>query len=325
MRCPSRSGLLLLCGVLALLLGCTQEPPPLPPVPNAPEDLSTWSVPELVQPPAPLPEPVPEPVASKEKQPSAEHIFAYAPDKTFSLTVPVGAPLDIVFQRGEQVRNIIGSDRTPVEANQPPRWDIKEGGHGLGETLQQHIFLTAAYPGMTTGMVITTTFRTYYLTCKSVGKSPIRTVRWTYPHDPAAKPATPKEPGLLPDPAEQKFYHTGYILAASRPQAPEWSPRYIIDDGRKLYLILPEITLFQTAPMVRMIGPNGPQLVNSRQYLNVIIVDQLAPRLELRIGLDETAEVVSVTRGALRTIECPASPECPVWPQAAQHLARRQP
>src|SRR3989442_9443048 len=90
---------------LLLLFGCAKEVP-LPPVPAPPEDLSSWSVPELVQPPPP-PELVPQ--APKEKAPtSAEQILDFAPGTTFTLTVPVGAPLDIVLQRGEQVRNIIG-------------------------------------------------------------------------------------------------------------------------------------------------------------------------------------------------------------------------
>ena len=108
------------CFVLLLLLGCTQEPPPLPPVPNAPDDLSTWSVPELVQPPAPPPEPVPEPVAPKSKQPSAEQIFEYAPGTTFSLTVPVGAPLDIVFERGSRCATLSAGDRAPTEGSSRP-------------------------------------------------------------------------------------------------------------------------------------------------------------------------------------------------------------
>ena len=41
--------------VLVWLVGCAHEEPAPPPVPLAPEDLSTWSVPELVQPPAPEP------------------------------------------------------------------------------------------------------------------------------------------------------------------------------------------------------------------------------------------------------------------------------
>jgi type IV secretion system protein TrbG len=303
--------------VMVALLGCEKEVP-LPPVPPPPEDLSTWSVPELVQPPAPE---GPFPHMPNEKPPTtAEQILDFAPGATFSLTVPVGAPLDIVLQRGEQVRNIIGGDRAPVEANQTTRWEIKEGAEGQGETFRQHIFLTATTPGLTTGLIVTTTSRTYYLTCKSVGKSPIRTVRWRYPVDSDASKPKPKEPGLLPDPAQPKHYHVGYELVGTKPS---WQPRQTVDDGKKTYILFPEVTLFTSVPMLRLIGPNGPQLVNSRQFLNVLIVDQLIARAELRVGIGEHAEVVTITRGEMRTIACPGDQACPVWPQAAQTLARK--
>src|SRR5437870_611321 len=302
--------------LVALLVGCQKEEP-LPQVPPPAEDLSTWSVPELVQPPPP------ETPASQspppEKTTPAEQVLDFAAGTTFTLTVPVGAPLDIILQRGEQVRNIIGGDRAPVEPNQTTRWEIKEGADGIGESLRQHIFLTATTPGLTTGLIVTTTARTYYLTCKSVGKSPIRTVRWRYPVDTATvKPV--KEPGLLPDPAQLKHYHVGYELVGTKPS---WQPRHVVDDGKKTYIIYPEVTLFETVPMLRLIGPGGPQLVNARQFLNVVIVDQLVPRAELRVGLGEHAETVTITRGALRTIACPGDAACPVWPQAAATLAGR--
>jgi type IV secretion system protein VirB9 len=313
MRRCIRLLLLLLC-----LCGCHNTEEPLPPVPPAPEDLSTWSVPELVQPP---PAETPPPAsAPQEKLTPAEQVLAFAPGMTFALTVSVGAPLDIVLQRGEQVRNIIGGDHAPVEPNQTTRWEIKEGADGQGETFRQHIFLSATTPGLTTGLIITTTNRTYYLTCKSVGKSAIRTVRWRYPVDPDASKPTPKAPGLLPDPAQPTHYHVGYELAGTKPS---WNPRQVVDDGKKTYIIYPEVTLFETVPLVRLIGPNGPQLVNARQFLNVVIVDQLVPRAELRVGLGEHAETVTITRGALRTIACPGDAACPVWPQAAQALARK--
>src|SRR5215813_14425912 len=302
---------------IALLVACTQEAPAPPPVPPAPEDLSTWSVPELVQPPPPE-TPLHAPPA-QEKATPAEQVLDFAPATTFTLTVPVGAPLDIVLQRGEQVRNIIGGDRAPVEPNQTTRWEIKEGGEGVGETFRQHIFLSATTPGLTTGLIVTTTHRTYYLTCKSVGKSPIRTVRWRYPVDVAAvQPA--KEPGLLPDPAQPKHYHVGYELVGTKPH---WQPRQVVDDGKKTYILYPEMALFETVPMVRLIGPNGPQLVNARQYLNVVILDRLLPRAELRVGIGDHAETITILRSQLRTIACPGAEDCPVWPQAAQALARK--
>jgi len=99
----------------------------------------------------------------------------------------------------------------------------------------------------------------------------------------------------------------------------------VTDDGKKLYILYPEVALFGSVLVVRMVGPNGPQLLNSRQYLNVVIVDQLPARVELRVGTGETAEVVTITRSDLHTIECPGDTGCPVWPTAAQTLARRQP
>jgi len=278
-----------------------------------------WSVPELVQPPPPETPATQAP--PQEKLTPAEQVLDFVAGTTFNLTVPVGAPLDIVLQRGEQVRNVIGGDRAPVEANQTTRWELKEGAHGLGETLQHHIFLSATTPGLTTGLIVTTTQRTYYITCKSVGKSPIRTVRWRYPVETAAvKPV--KEPGLLPDPAQPKHYHVGYELVGTKPT---WQPRQIVDDGKKTYIIYPEVALFETVPLVRLIGPNGPQLVNARQFLNVVILDQLLPRAELRVGLGEHAEVVTIMRGAMRTIACPGDEACPAWPAAAQVLAHRSP
>ncbi len=177
---------------------------------------------------------------------------------------------------------------------------------------------------MHTGLVVTTTRRTYYLTCQSVKTSPIRVLRWRYAISTAEPIAKPKAPGILPDPAAPARYHVGYKVESNR-RPPDWMPRGVVDDGKKLYILYPEVTLFGSVPVARMIGPNGPQLLNARQYLTVVIVDQLPARVELRVGTGETAEVVSVTRGDLRTIECPGDAACPVWPAAAQVLARRQP
>src|SRR5262249_50822997 len=117
-------------------------------------------------------------------------------------------------------------------------------------------------------------------------------------------------------------YHVGYELVGTKPT---WQPRQVVDDGKKTYILYPEIALFETVPLMRLVGPNGPQLVNSRQFLNVVIVDQLVGRAELRIGRGEHAEVVTITRGMMRTIACPGDEACPVWPAAAQILAQRAP
>ena len=43
-------------------------------------------------------------------------------------------------------------------------------------------------------------------------------------------------------------YHVGYEMTTPRQPAPAWTPRQIVDDGKKLYLLYPEVTLFTHRP-----------------------------------------------------------------------------
>lgn len=330
---------LCMIGLLALLWGCA-APPEVPVVPPPPEDLSTWTVPELIQPLPPAPDASMQ--ALDVKPTAAEKVYAYTPGTPYQVQVAVGWPLDVVLEPGEQVRNIVGGERSPSEAVTPSRgtasapeappveapvarrWEVREGASGQGESLRAHLFLSASDAGMQTGIVATTTRRTYLLDLKSVKSSPIRVLRWTYgASTPAPLPKT-REASILPDPQLPARYHVGYQIA-SQGRVPDWLPREVVDDGKKLYLLYPEVTLFGVVPVLRMLGPNGPQIVNSRQYLHVVIVDQLPARLELRVGIGESAEVVTVTRGSLRTIECPGDADCPHWPAAAMTLDKSVP
>jgi type IV secretory pathway VirB9-like protein len=305
----------------------------------------------LVQPQRPQ---VPLSQAPKEKPTDAEKVYPYTAGASYAVPVAIGRPFDIVLEPGEQVRNIVGGggehcdkehapappppppqpalaqgevratvpSEPPVNIS-PPRWEVCEGAEGHGETQRAHVFLAVSVAGRTIDLILTTTQRTYYATAQSVKTSPVRVLRWTYPISPTESALRPKEPGILPDPMATVRYHVGYQLASTQGHPPDWMPRSVVDDGKKLYILYPEVILFETVPVVRMIGPNGPQLVNARQFLNVVIVDMLPPRLELRVGIRDNAEVVTITREKLRTIECPGESACPVWPSAAQTLAEK--
>jgi type IV secretory pathway VirB9-like protein len=97
-----------------------------------------------------------------------------------------------------------------------------------------------------------------------------------------------------------------------------WTPRQIVDDGRKTYILLPQNLGAMPAPMMRLIGPNGPELFNPRQIDSLLIVDYLFNQVELRVGTGQTAEVVRLTRDMPRTIHCPGDEACPVWPAFVQ-------
>jgi type IV secretory pathway VirB9-like protein len=309
--------------VLCLLAGCA-EPPPPPLVPPPPEDLSTWTVPEVVH-PQPVPAAAEAPPVKEVPPTVAEKVYTYTRGGTYLAPVSLGFPLDIVFGPGEQVHTLTDGDRTPQEEGKARKWQVLQGEEGSGAQKRHHVFITASEAGLRNGLIVTTTKQTYYITLESMAKSPVRVLRWKEEAGPSeGTDRHPKEPSLLPDPAEPKRWHVGYVLASSQAQAPDWLPR-VYDDGKKMYVLYPEVTLFAEVPLIRKIGPNGPQLINARQYLNVVILDELAGRLELRVGIGEQAEVVTVMRGRLRTIQCPDDAECPQFPAAAQHLAGRKP
>jgi type IV secretory pathway VirB9-like protein len=162
-----------------------------------------------------------------------------------------------------------------------------------------------------------TTRRVYYLVCKSVKTSPIRAVRWRYAEESEA--SDPQETRIFPTPDEPRRYHVGYTITTTSP-TPAFVPRFVVDDGTKLFLIYPEVTLFQSVPLMRAMTPQGPAILNSRQLANVVIIDQLVDGIELRLGTQlkgDHADVVTITRGRLSTIECPGDAACPIFPRVA--------
>lgn len=304
---------------VGLCAGCAASTPPVVPAPPLAEDLVGWTAPVAesaveASPPGLSVEP---PTARSPR----EQVYDYAAGEVYPITVPVGAPLDIVLQPGERVHNLVGGDRSPLPEGQEtaPPWEVKEGLSGTGAMLRPHIFLAVTKPGLRMGLTVTTTKRVYYLECRSVAKSPVRSVRWTYPDDVAPLARKP-EPRLLPDPTQPQRYHVPYTIcpepqSCSQPRPP-WTVRQVVDDGRKTYLIFPPTVTSIDAPLIRLIGPNGPELVNARQVGSVMILDRLIHRAELRLGSGPTAEMVTVQRETPRTIECPGDPACPIWPEA---------
>jgi type IV secretion system protein TrbG len=308
--------------ILCLLAGCAEVTPPQGANPPLPDDLTTWSAPTPVA-ESPTPDESTDlaPTGDRPASP-AEKVYAYTEGVAYKVLVPMGVPADVVLGVGEVVRNVVGGDRAPVEGQEGPRWEVKEGGSGSDAQARPHVFLTATQPGLMIGLVVTTTKRTYYLTCQSVQSTPIRAVRFTYPAEPKpAKLAT--KAMILPDASQPQRYHVGYQIDPQE-GGPVWKPRQVVDDGRKVYILLPVQSQYADAPMLRLIGANGPELTNSRQYKNVLVVDRIFSVAELRMGLGKSAEVVRITRRSPITIDCPGSEACPVWPPTAGTMAGKE-
>ncbi len=300
---------ILLIGIF-LSWGCHPKNSSVIQVPPMIEDTLTWSTPLLL----PEPEPTPEPVRITERPATPnELVYPYEPGREYYVEVMPGWPQTLVLEPGEQWTGIQPGERPTVETQGGTQdsaaaspWEVKSTSE---QAPLQHIFVLVGKVGPSMGLVITTTKRSYAVTLKAVKQTPIRFVRWQFAATPSAP--TPPRPSLFPPPTQR--YHIGYGIETSQPE-PDWMPRWVGDTGDKLYMLLPVTTLYDVAPMVRGIGPNGPFLLNVRQYKNVLVVEQVPARLEVRLGTGPGAEVVTITRGLLLMIQCPHDPACPQWP-----------
>lgn len=299
-----------LCSLLVVAVGCATTHPTVDAPPLA-EDLG-WSAPAPVQPP--VPEPPATPVEPDTPRSSKEKVYAFTVGESYRVDVAVGMPMDVILQPGEEIRDLADGDRSPVDTqDQGPLWEFKQSYSGQGPSGRPHVLITVPKAGLKNGVTITSTRRTYYLDLRSVSRSAARSVRWTYPDD--APKVAKMPPRLWPDPAQPQRYHAGYAITASDPR-PVWTPRLAVDDGAKTYILFPPTVTTVDAPLIRLVGSQGPEMVNARQAGNVVILDRLFNRAELRLGASKQAEVVTIQRQVPRTIACPGDDACPVWPDA---------
>jgi hypothetical protein len=293
------------CAALALLAGCGSTPEKYA-APPMPDDLAWRQVPVVQTPEGPVERPEPEPA------PWERRIGLEERDEV-RVSVPAGGVVSLMFRADEQIVEAVLGDQGPL----PPEdktapWLVERGDPG---TTHPMVHVRVTKPGLKVGLIVTTTKRVYAVDLRSVASAKTRLVRWEEP------PPPPKAvPRLLPDPLVPASYHLGYLVCPgdqgcpSDAPVPVWRPHYVVDNGAKTYIVLPRHITVLTAPMLRLLGPTGPQLANPRRVDHVIVLDHLIDRAELRLGSGEAAEVVTITRGPARRINCPGDPACPDWP-----------
>jgi type IV secretion system protein TrbG len=296
--------------MLVMLAGCASTQAPTATLPM-PDDLG-WSTPVV--------EAVEAPISVRETRPAsaAEKVVSYTEGEAVKLDVAIGVPLTLQFEPDEHVVTIVGGDRSvlPADDSENP-WTAKIGAPGSKTAL---VHITVTRPGLSMSLAIPTSQRLYLIDLRSVAKSRVRLVRWNYGPQPMIREA---KPPMLPDATVTQRYHTGYRIEPSDPR-PVWTPTQTLDDGRKTYMRFPPNLAAMSAPMIRLIGPNGYELVNARMVGSVLVLDHLIERAaELRLGTGKTAEVVRIVRGPAVTIQCPGDAACPIWPDTVARQVGR--
>ncbi|AZI35834.1 conjugal transfer protein TrbG [Caenibius tardaugens NBRC 16725] len=217
---------------------------------------------------------------------NAIQIYPWSEGALYQVYAVPGQITDIALEPGESL-----TGAGPIAAGDTARWIIGDTESGAGVTRRVHILVKPSRPDITTNLVVTTDRRTYMIELRSGEKPYMPSVAWSYPQPPAGQrqaiPATP----VIPAVASRNYR---YALTGGNPP---WKPLTVYDDGRHVYVEFARGIVQGEMPPLFVIGPEGEaQIVNSRIYQHILIVDRLFGAAELRLGSGDKQQTVRIVR-----------------------------
>ena len=217
---------------------------------------------------------------------NAIQIYPWSDGALYQVYAAPGQITDIALEAGESL-----TGPGPIAAGDTARWIIGDTESGSGISRRVHVLVKPSRADITTNLVITTDRRTYMVELRSGEKPYMPAVAWAYPQSPAdrrhAVPATP----IIPAAAARNYR---YGLTGD---TPPWKPSAVYDDGRRVYVAFPRGIIQGEMPPIFVLGADGKaQIVNSRVYHNILIVDRLFGAAELRLGSGKQQQTVRIVR-----------------------------
>jgi type IV secretion system protein VirB9 len=213
----------------------------------------------------------------------------------YQLYTSPGQVSDIALQEGEQ---LVGPG--PVAAGDTVRWIIGDTVSGSGLAQRVHILVKPTRPGLTTNLVINTDRRTYHLALRSTPEAYMASISWTYPQDALiALRASARDAAAVGPTVTGAAIDTLNFRYRIEGDRPAWRPVRAFDDGRQVFIELPDTIGQGDLPPLFVVGAkSGGELVNYRVRGRYLVVDRLFAGAELRLGAGKSQQRVRVLRDA---------------------------
>lgn len=217
---------------------------------------------------------------------NAIQIYPWSEGALYQVYAAPGQITNIALEPGESL-----TGAGPIAAGDTARWIIGDTESGSGLSRRVHILVKPTRPDITTNLVITTDRRIYMLELRAEAKPYMPAVAWAYPALPASQRGTVPATPIIPAAGAR---HYRYGLTGD---TPPWRPVAVYDDGRRVYVEFPRGIAQGEMPPIFVLGTDGePQLVNSRIYQNILIVDRIFGAAELRLGSGKQQQTVRIVR-----------------------------
>jgi len=218
----------------------------------------------------------------------ALHEFAYERGALYAIQASPQRITDIALEPGEALLSVSAGDTT--------RWIVGDARSGTGPNGQAHVLVKPNASGLATNLVVMTDRRVYHIELKSVSGTAMAAVSWRYPADMvlANNPPPPAvAPPSIPAAFSPEQLNLRYRIDGDKP---DWRPLAAFDDGRQVFIEMPEALKLLEAPPLFVIGDEGPELVNYRVVGKYYVVDRLFTKAELKLGTGWGQKKVQIYR-----------------------------
>ncbi|HAY05611.1 MAG TPA: P-type conjugative transfer protein TrbG [Hyphomonas sp.] len=210
---------------------------------------------------------------------NAVQVYPYTEGALYQLYASPGQVCDIALQPGERLVSVSAGDTV--------RWVVGDTVSGSGAAARAHVLVKPIAPGLSTNLMIATDRRTYHLELTSLDKSYMAALSWRYPADEFAGIAQRNERALVREEASitsglrLQDLNFSYRIDGAKPA---WRPVRVFDDGRQVFIQMPDGITAHDAPPLFVLAGGKAELVNYRVKGNYYIVDHLFSAAELRQG-----------------------------------------
>ena len=227
---------------------------------------------------------------------NAVQIYPYTEGALYRLYASPGQVSDIALQPGEELVSVSAGDTV--------RWVVGDTVSGSGAAARAHVLVKPISTGIRTNLMIATNRRTYHLELESTGGGYMAALSWRYPADELAgliarnARAIARDAGSIERGFTLEGLNFDYRLSGD---SPDWKPVRVFDDGRQVFIQMPDNIAATDMPPLFVLGGEGDaELVNYRVRGNYYVVDRLFRVAELRLGTGKQS-VVRISRSASRS------------------------
>ena len=220
------------------------------------------------------------------------------------LPTVVCAPLRVCVVELEAGERVVGEPHI----GDAVRWIIAPAGAGQADSVTPMIVLKPKQAGLDTNLLVTTDRRAYYLRLISKPEEYLARVAFAYPEDEVRKwqvhlaqeeqrrKAERDAAQVSPVESLESLYFDYRIESVD----PHIRPVRVVDDGKKTFIQMTADAAHREAPVLVVIGPDGPEMVNYRVKDDMYIVDRLFERGALLLGVGKKGQRAEIIRGTYR-------------------------